>query len=166
MIQLYIQPKFTCFASIIPVLNHYSMFVCCHTFYIKLYRISFFQSSHLIMHTCPLILYKHTEVRIPIRNKHSGTFLQELELTMVRSRDLMSMAESLSAMLPPVQSIISTRNTSPSVTSATGGMWGCQRLCRGYFCSHGFFLRSMGTTNLGLGGAITELVWLYWTMSV
>ncbi|KAH0454135.1 hypothetical protein IEQ34_016059 [Dendrobium chrysotoxum] len=43
-------------------------------------------------------------------------------LAMLKSTDLMSMAESLSAMLPPDQSIISTRNNSPSVTSATAGM--------------------------------------------
>jgi len=38
---------------------------------------------------------------------------------------------------PPVQSTHSTRNISPSLTEATGGMSGCQRLCKGVSCSQG-----------------------------
>uniref|UniRef100_A0A0A9TYX4 Uncharacterized protein n=1 Tax=Arundo donax TaxID=35708 RepID=A0A0A9TYX4_ARUDO len=33
-------------------------------------------------------------------------------------------------------------------------MSGCQRLWRGTFCSHGCFFTSMGTTNLGVRGAM------------
>ena len=48
-------------------------------------------------------------------------------LTTKRSTDLTSTAESLSPIWPPVQSTISTRKTSPVVTSATGGISGCHR---------------------------------------
>lgn len=78
-------------------------------------------------------------------------------LTAERSMDFTSTAESSSLMAPPVQSVISTLKSSPALTSATWGTWGCQRLWRGNSCSHGFFVKSMGTTSLGVEGAMDEL---------
>lgn len=72
------------------------------------------------------------------------------EVTMEGLANLTSSAESLQPIPPPLKSTISTRKTSPSRTSATGGMSGCHRLWSGYFCSHGFFFKSTGTTSLGL----------------
>ena len=78
-------------------------------------------------------------------------------LTVERSMDFTSTAESSSLMAPAVQSVISTLKSSPALTSATWGSWGCQRLWRGKFCSHGFFVKSMGITSLGVEGAMDEL---------
>lgn len=82
----------------------------------------------------------------------------KLILTVERSRNFISSAEPSSLMAPPVQSDISTLKSSPVFTSATGGMRGCQRLWRGNFCSHGFFVKSTGTSSLGVGGAMDESV--------
>ncbi|CAL9002167.1 unnamed protein product [Prunus brigantina] len=50
------------------------------------------------------------------------------ELTMEGLACLMSSAVYSLVIPPPLKSTISTRKTSPTVTSATGGMSGCHRL--------------------------------------
>lgn len=78
-------------------------------------------------------------------------------LTVERSMHFISSAESSSLTEPPIQSTISTLKTSPVMASATGGIWGCQRLWRGGFCCHGLLFKSIGTTTFGVGGAIESV---------
>lgn len=55
----------------------------------------------------------------PLKDTGFQLFLLPHVLTWVRSTCLMSSAQSSSAICPPVQSIVSTRNSSPSDTSPT-----------------------------------------------
>ena len=76
------------------------------------------------------------------------------QVTEVRSICFMSSGLSSSTIWPPVQSTVSTRKSSPSFTSPTGGISGCHLLCRGIVCSHGLFFGSTVTTGRGVLGAI------------
>ena len=73
-----------------------------------------------------------------------------LACTEVRSTFFISSALSLLWICLPVQSTVSTRNTSPSSTSPTAGISGCHRLCSGTVCSHGRLLGSTVTIALGV----------------
>ena len=66
-----------------------------------------------------------------------------------------SSAESSFLTWPPVQSIVSTRKTSPSAIVTTAGISGCQRLWSGVSCSHGIFLMS---TEIAVFGMASEVL--------
>ncbi len=78
-------------------------------------------------------------------------------ITVVRSMCFISSALSSSRIWPPVQSTVSTRNSSPSFTSPTGGISGCHLLCNGVGCSQVFFFTSTVTTGLGVLGAMWKV---------